>query len=221
MIIIDYQKKNHNQIINACVHALRQGKVVAYPTDTSYGLAVDATSLEAVKQLYKIKERGFNKPVHVIVPSARYAKKIAVWNRIAEKLSRKFWPGKITLVLPVGKGLEPSLQRQMQMLSARSGFAGLRYPNNQIALDLAKCLKRPITATSANPSAHLSGGFDSYSAQDVISQFKNKKYQPDIIINAGKLPRRKPSTVVKIDGDKIQILRKGPVSEKQIRRTIN
>ena len=65
MIILDYNIKNHKQIIEACVKALKAGKTVAYPTDTSYGLAVDATNIKAIKKLYALKEREFNKPVEV------------------------------------------------------------------------------------------------------------------------------------------------------------
>ncbi|MBI3232110.1 MAG: Sua5/YciO/YrdC/YwlC family protein [Candidatus Doudnabacteria bacterium] len=60
MIILNYQKSNHKQIIRSCVHALKQGKAIVYPTDTSYGLAVDATNNEAIKRLYQIKGRNFN-----------------------------------------------------------------------------------------------------------------------------------------------------------------
>jgi L-threonylcarbamoyladenylate synthase len=102
------------------------------------------------------------------------------------------------------------------LLSAKTGFLGLRQPKNAIALDLAKYLGRPITATSANPSAHLSKGFDSYSAEDVVSQFKHKRHQPDIVIDAGRLPKRKPSTVLKLSQVGSQVLRLGPISEKQI-----
>lgn len=210
MLIFDYKKKHHREIIAACVHALKQGKVIAYPTDTSYGLAVDATNIAAIKKLYKIKERGFNKPVHVVVPSKIYAKKIVAWNSMAEKLAKKYWPGPLTLVLGLrAKGMG------YVMLSAKSGFMGLRMPKNKIALDLVKFLNEPITTTSANPSAHLSGGYDSYSAADVIKQFQKQKYKPDIILNAGKLPKRKPSTVIKIDKNQIILLRKGPVTVKE------
>lgn len=219
MIIISYQKKNHKQIIQACVNALKNGKVVAYPTDTSYGLAVDAANLEAIRRLYRIKERGFNQPVHVVVPAAAYARKIVLWGKTADKLSKKFWPGPLTIVASI-KG-QVSRGKTIKLLSANSGYIGLRYPDNRTALDLARYLKRPITTTSANPSSHLSGGFDSYSAEDVIAQFENKKYQPDIVINAGKLPKKKPSTIVKIVDDQIEILRKGPISEKQIKKVLD
>jgi L-threonylcarbamoyladenylate synthase len=216
MLIIDYKKKHHKKIIDACVLALRKGKTVAYPTDTSYGLAADACNIKAVKKLFQIKKRGFNKPVHIVVPSAPYAKKIARWNPVAEKLSHTFWPGALTLILPlVGEGLKPS--PTMKKLSANTGTIGLRMPKNQIAMDLAKFLGRPITATSAN----LSGQIDCYSVGDIIAQFKNQTYKPDIIINAGKLPKRKPSTMVRIVNGEIKILRRGPISEKQIKSLLN
>src|ERR1700688_3788989 len=98
MIILDYNKKHHKQIIFACVVALRAGKAVAYPTDTSYGLAVDAGNVAAIKKLYQIKGRDFKKPVHVVVPAVAYAKKIVDWNNSASKLVKKFWPGALTIV---------------------------------------------------------------------------------------------------------------------------
>lgn len=218
MIILDYNKSNHKEIIHACVLALRQGKVVAYPTDTSYGLAVDATNSQAVKRLYKIKERDFKKAVHVVVSSKAYAKKLVEWTSEAEKLSKKFWPGALTLVL---RSKNQELRKEiLNILTAKTGLLGIRMPKNKIALDLSRQLGRAITATSANPSAHLSGGYDSYSVKDVYEQFKSKKHKPDIIINFGKLPKRKPSTLVKITQGAAEILRRGPVSEKEIFKTL-
>ncbi|MCL5775031.1 MAG: L-threonylcarbamoyladenylate synthase [Patescibacteria group bacterium] len=212
MLILEYDKKNHSQIIKACVSALRQGKVVAYPTDTSYGLAADTGNITAIKKLYQIKQREKVKPVHVVVPSVAYAKKIVHWNSVASKLAKEFWPGPLTIILPLkSKGLV------FTTLSAGTGFLGVRMPNNKIALDLSRILKMPITTPSANPPSGMAGD-DSYSADEVVRQFAGKKYKPDIIINAGSLPKRKPSTMVKIDNGQIFVLRKGPVSEKQINK---
>ena len=132
------QKQHHKKIVDACVLALKKGKAVVYPTDTSYGLAVDAGNIKAVKKLYQIKGRKFNKPVHVVVPSMSYAKRITVWNKATEKLSRGFWPGALTLVVPVGAGLgRPSqisgaqarpLQKSLLLLSANTGTIGLQCP---------------------------------------------------------------------------------------------
>lgn len=212
MIIIDYDKEHHKQIIDVSVLALKQGKTVAYPTDTCYGLAVDASSPAAINKLYLIKGRNFNKPVSVVVPSLTFAKKIVKWNAVASKIAKRFWPGALTLVLGLrvkGEGFS--------QLTAKSGWIGLRMPKNKVALDLAKFLKKPITATSAN----LSGKKDCYSAGDIARQFQNQKYQPDIIINAGKLPKRRPSTMVKIFGGKVEVLRSGSVSEKQLRKVLD
>jgi L-threonylcarbamoyladenylate synthase len=228
MIILDYEKQHHKKIIDACVLALKRGKSVVYPTDTSYGLAVDAGNVMAIKKLYQIKGRNFNKPVHVVVPSLAYAKRIARWNKAAEKLAKKFWPGQLTLVLPIvgaelarpsliSGGQGQPLQKAIHRLSANTGSIGLRMPDNLIAMDLAKHLKLPITATSAN----VSGRADCYSAAEIIAQFQTQKYKPDIIINAGKLPKRKPSTLVRIFDDVIKVLREGPVSEKQIISLLN
>jgi len=214
MVIIDYKKQYHRKIINACVLALKKGKVLAYPTDTSYGLAADATNVRAIRRLYQIKVRGFNMPVHIVVPSLAYAKKVSIWNRGGKILAKKFFPGPLTLVLQL-----KTKDKGLKILSAATGTIGIRMPNNKIALDLAKNLGRPITATSANPPDSL-GGHDSYSADDVAAQFRSQKDKPDIIINAGKLPKRKPSTLVRVFDDVVKVLREGPVSEKQIQKVI-
>lgn len=200
MLIVDYQKKYQSKIIHACVLALKQGKVLAYATDTSYGFAVDAQNQKAVKKLYKVKGRDFKKPIHVVVPSLAYAKKIGQFSAVAKKLADRFWPGALTLVLKIK-------DKKLKALTSGTNFIGLRMPNSNLALGLAKKLGRPITATSAN----LSGQPDSYSALMIIKQFQKQKHQPDIVINAGRLPKTKPSTVVKVVGKQLEILRKGPI----------
>jgi L-threonylcarbamoyladenylate synthase len=207
MIIVDYSKKYHRNIIKSAAKALKQGKAVAYPTDTSYGLAVDATNIMAIKKLYSIKGRNFSKPVHVVVPSISYLKRMVRWNTKADKLAKRFWPGALTTVSKLKiKNLT------LKILSADTGFLGVRMPKNKIAQDLSRFLNHPITTTSAN----VSGQKDCYSIKEIIAQFKSHKIKPDIIINAGKLPKRKPSTVVKIAGGQVTVLREGPISQKQI-----
>ena len=146
MIVIDYETKNHKQIIKYCVSALKRGKVIAYPTDTSYGLAVDVGNTKAIKRLYKVKERLSTQPVHVALPSVASAKSIVKWNSIASKLAKKFWPGPLTFVLEL-----KTKRLGLKMLSARTGTLGVRMPKNKIATDLAKYLKGAITTPSANP----------------------------------------------------------------------
>ncbi len=201
MIILDYDLRQHKQIIHACVLALKHGKTVVYPTDTSYGLAVDATNKKALQRLKQIKRPDVPKFIHVVVPSVGYGRNMGKWNKDAVKLSKKFWPGPLTIIVPLRKG---------------SGTIGLRYPNNRIAHDLAYKLGRPVSATSANRS----GQTDCYSLNDVLRNFRGQKHKPDIIINAGRLPKRKPSTLAKIDGQTVTILRHGPITEKQIKNAL-
>ncbi len=216
MIILDYDEKNHKNIIRAVTLALKHGKVVAYPTDTSYGLAVDITNKKAVDLLYKIKDRPKKQPIHLVVSSVSEAKKISVWNKYADKLAKNFWPGALSLVLPLA-----SKSISIAQFSGGTGTIGLRMPDNKIAMDLVKALGRPIPAVSANP-AGKNAGVDSYSAQAIIDQFDKQKYKPDIIINAGRLPKRKPSTLIAISDDgNHTILRHGPITETKIKKTLN
>lgn len=207
MVIINYNKKKHKEIIHACVLALKKGKVVAFPTDTSYGLGVDVSNIKAIKQLYKVKGRDFKKPSSVVVPSRAYAKQIVSWNLTAEKLAKKFWPGPLTIVSEL-----KVKSKKLKVITAGTEFLGLRMPKNKIAMDLTKLLKSPITATSAN----VSGQPDCYSALEIVEQYKSKKLKPDILLSVGRIPKRKPSTLVKIENHQVDILRLGPVSEKQI-----
>lgn len=201
--------------IDLAIKFLREGKSVVYSTDTSYGLAVDATNVDALKRLYKIKQRKFSTPVHIIVPSISFAKKILQWDGIAGQMAKKFWPGPLTIVCDLSPNLSPRLGRGVKILSGGTGTIGVRMPKNKIALTLVKKLGRPVTTPSANPPDHL-GGYDSYSSDDVVAQFKNKKYRPDLILDDGKLKRIQPSTIVKVKHGKIKILRKGPITRKQI-----
>ncbi len=206
-LIIKPDKKG----IKLAVQYLKAGKSVVYPTDTSYGLGVDATNIRALERLYKIKQRKFGTPIHIVVPSVAFAKKVTKWNELTDKLVKKFWPGPLTLVLE----LKNKRQRAWTILSGGSGAIGLRIPDNKVAMKLAKFLNRPVTTTSANPPNSL-GGHDSYSVEDVVKQFKKKRYQPDLILDAGRLLKKKPSTFVKIVGNKMKILRRGPISQKDL-----
>ena len=191
----------------AAVKILKAGGTVVYPTDTAYGLAVDATNVKAVQKLYKLKGRNFKKPVHVIPPSRGSLSKLIKLNPASKALIDSLMPGALTLVLPLkAKG------KSWQMLSANTGTLGIRRPKNKTALDLAWALGRPITTTSAN----VSDKPNCYSVAEVEEQFKNSKNKPDFYLDGGKLKKTKPSTVALVDKEYVRILRQGPVTEKQI-----
>ncbi|MBI4049841.1 MAG: threonylcarbamoyl-AMP synthase [Candidatus Doudnabacteria bacterium] len=208
LVILELLDETFTKDASKVVQYLKKGKAVVYPTDTAYGLGVDAFNPKAVRNLYRIKNQSLKKPVHVIVDSVAMVEKIAVLDSIARKLMKKYWPGPLTLVLP----LTPTLSRKgrggsWKLLSSGTGTIGVRMPDNKIALQLVRKLGRPITTTSAN----LHGGPTSYSAIDSFKQFFLKKYQPDLYLDAGVLPKQKPSTIIKIEQNKIKTLRKGPI----------
>ena len=193
--------------VSKAVSVLKKGGVVVFPTDTCYGLAADATSLKAVKKLYRIKGRDFHKPVHVIFPDVTWLSRMVMLDTSTLKLMNRFMPGPVTLVLPLkieGKTWE--------LLSAGTKTLGVRMPDNKLALDLVRRFGKPITATSAN----VSGMPDTYAISEIQKQFKEKEGKPDFYLDGGRLKKNKPSTVVLIASNNAKILRQGPVSEKQI-----
>lgn len=197
--------------IQKAVKVLKSGGVVVYPTDTAYGLAVDATNLSAVKKLYALKGRDFNKPIHVIPPTKDWIGKLVQLNPMAKKLINEFFPGPITFVLPL-----KSQNSAIRKLSAQTKTLGIRRPKHKLALDLAMLLRKPITTTSAN----VSGKPNTYSTAEIKKQFANSKLKPDFYLDGGKLKQVLPSTMVLIAKNSVKILREGPISERQIKAAL-
>jgi L-threonylcarbamoyladenylate synthase len=189
-------------ILKQAVQALQQGHVLIIPTETSYGLAADATNLEAVKKIYRIKGRSFKKFLPLIVSSQSQLHQWFKTNKLEKQLIKKY-PG-VTFVLTP----HPATTNQPQLyLLKNQSTCAVRISLNNMAKSLAKKLDRPITATSAN----LSGQKNCYSINNVIKQFEHKDRQPDLILNAGRLPKRKPSTIVQVEGHQLKILRQGEI----------
>jgi L-threonylcarbamoyladenylate synthase len=198
--------------IEKAIEVLTKGGVVVYPTDTAYGLAVDATNLSAVKKLYALKGRDFKKPIHVIVPSTDLLT-VPYYSlgRQALKLIDRFWPGPLTIVVPLKER-----GGSWKKLSAGTGTIGIRYPDNETAQMLVEAFGKPITTTSAN----MSGQPTTYSVAEVKKQFAKSKLKPDFYIDGGKLKKIAPSTIVAVTNNNVTILREGPISEKEIKKAL-
>jgi len=194
--------------INLAVEYLKEGKAVVFPTNTAYGLGVDATNLKAIKRLYEIKKRKPKKPVHIVVDSLKMAKRYANFSKVEEKLFKKFMPGRLTLVLE----LKTKKGSAWKVLSAGTGTIGIRMPKNKIALNLVKKLKRPITATSAN----ISSSPTAHTIIQLQRQYASQEFRPDLVLSVGNLRKVEASTIVKLDEGRVQIIRRGPVTKKQI-----
>jgi L-threonylcarbamoyladenylate synthase len=200
------EKINNNNpdklILNHAVDILKRGGVLVIPTETAYGLAADATNKKAIMKIYKIKGRTFNKFLPLIANSINQINKYFKVGKKELELLRKYKG--LTVIL--GFKIYDLRFKNIYKLKGQNS-AAVRISTNKVANLLANKLGRPITATSAN----LSGGENCYSIGAALGQLSKQKYQPDLILDAGKLKKRKPSTIVKVQGNKIKLLRQGEI----------
>jgi len=219
-------KKNFKEAVKIAVKSIKQGEVMICPTDTVYGLLADAQNKNAIKKLFEIKKRPKEKAIPIFVKDIKTAKRLAYINGSQEKFLKKFWPGRITVVLK-------NKEKLPKILFGPTKKIGLRIPNYKLVNLLLKKLNRPLTGTSAN----ISGKFPSTKIKEVIKQFKNQPLttsrgkgldqakrtksgggQPDLILDAGNLLKSKPSTVIDLTTPKPKILRVGPLTKKQLEK---
>ncbi len=185
------------------VDALRQGKLVAFPTDTLYGLGVDATNDEGVRCLCKAKNRPLDAPLPILVADVGQASALTQeMPELALRLAYRHWPGPLTLVLK-----RAGTFRSLAL--AGGDTAALRAPGHPVPLALIRALGRPITGTSANRS----GGPPPRTAAEVARQLGE---EVDIIIDAGPAPIGVESTVLDLTVDPPRILREGALSREEL-----
>lgn len=184
---------------------LKNGGILLYPTDTLYGLGVDALNVEALKRLRELKGREEGKPISIVVADMAMAREYAEVTPLAEKLAAAFLPGKLTLIL----NAKPDLPDE---LTAGTGTVGIRIPNHVICLKLARELGRPFTATSAN----MSGMEPEHSAEKILAQFGARAGMISRVIDSGELVESLPSTVIDARNEKPLLLREGAVSKEAI-----
>ncbi|MCA9385272.1 threonylcarbamoyl-AMP synthase, partial [Candidatus Dojkabacteria bacterium] len=190
---------NHKEIITEACKVLKSGGIIVFPTETCYGLGVDATNPEAVRKLFHYKGRREGKPLSIAVTGEEMASQYVVINDIAKNLYTNYLPGPITVV---SKGL----QQVAQGVESEYGTLGIRIPDYQLVLDLLSSYGKPITATSANPSF----GKKPYSIDALLNDLSDKKREMiDLAIDAGDLPKRKSSTVVDTTLNNLNVLREG------------
>lgn len=188
--------------IEMMVTALKQGSTVIYPTETCYGLGCDATHVQAVENIFAIKQRQREKTVLVLMADVAMAMDYVEWTPTLEHIARQYWPGALTVVVPVkeGGGLAPGVVRS-------DGTIAFRITDHYMAKEMVQALGKPLVSTSAN----ISDMGNPYSLDEVLSMFEYAAHQPDIIIDGGHLVERAPSTIVKIDGEHVEVLRQGEV----------
>lgn len=184
---------------------LENGGIILYPTDTLYGLGVDALNVDALKRLKKLKGRDEKKPISVIVLDMEMAERYVEVTPLARVLAARFLPGKLTVILKAKNDLP-------EELTAGTGTVGIRIPNHILCLNLVRDFDRPFTATSAN----VAGMESKRSVPEILLQFGERAAMIDHVIDSGELIESKPSTVVDAQNEKPLLLREGAVSKEEI-----
>ena len=183
---------------------LRDGRLVAFPTETIYGLGADARNGKAVASIFAAKGRPRFNPLIVHVRDLAEAEAHAVFSDAARKLAEAFWPGALTLVLPRRPQTPLS-----ELVSAGLDTVALRVPDHPVALALLRKADLPIAAPSANPSGRISPT----SAAHVAAGLGRNV---DLILDGGATPLGLESTVIGFDGDRAVLLRPGAIPRQAI-----
>jgi L-threonylcarbamoyladenylate synthase len=194
---------SEEKILARAAEILLSGGVIAYPTETFYGLGVDAANEKAIQKIFAVKGRDFKNPISLIISQTEDIYPLV--NNIpesAKKLMVSFWPGALTIVFSASDKVSP-------LLTAGTGKIGLRVSSHPIAHKIVQKIKRPLTATSAN----LSGEPECSLASEVIGQIGDKI---DAILDCGKTQGEKTSTIIDVTCDPPVILREGAISRETI-----
>ncbi len=190
--------------IQQAISELQAGKLVIIPTETVYGIAVDATNDDALNRLFALKKRSTAKPLTVHVASLDQAKEYAIFDERAEKLAANFWPGALTMVLPRRVDTKVS-----GLVTAGLDTVGIRLPDHQVALEVLRQVGFPLAISSANLS-------DNASPTNMHTVIKGAS----LVLEGEESRIGVASTVVDLNSPFPKILRLGTISEKNILKII-
>ncbi len=198
IMIIPFNENSSAKIITDSLRIIERGGIVAYPTESFYALGVLATDEKALESLFLLKKRPAEKPLPLIVGDLETLLSVVKWvpDRAAELMER-YWPGPLTIIFEAADNIS-------DLLTAGTGRVAVRMPGESAALSLAREAGFPITATSANISSEPPA--DNIDA--VLSYFGDSI---DLIIDGGRTPGGKPSTIVDAAADTLKILREGRI----------
>jgi L-threonylcarbamoyladenylate synthase len=189
------------RVVREAADVLRRGGLVAFPTETFYGLGAAALDAAAVRRVFEVKGRPSSMPLLVLVDSAARLRHVAIdVPERARTLMDRHWPGALTLVFRAA----PQLPAE---LTAGTGTVGVRVPNHRVARALVSQLGLPVTAPSANPT----GGDPPTTADGVLAYFRDVL---DLVLDGGPTPGGAPSTVVDVTVDPPRVLRRGAITLK-------
>ncbi len=192
-----------DSLIKEAASFLKKGGIIAYPTETFYGLGGDATKESVIQQIYRLKGRNPQKPLLILVSRMEEIYPLVLFVTPEAKIMMEhFWPGPLTLVFHSSPSLPKSL-------TGESGKVGIRISPDPICQVLLKYLEKPLVSTSANPA----GKKPAQSASQVLEYFGEKL---GMILDGGERKSTLPSTVVDVSEDLPKVIRKGVIDMKRI-----
>ena len=207
MVIIRLPKTDNKEAILQCSAALRRGEIIAFPTETFYGLGAKFDNPASLERLAALKSRPMGKAMPLIIGRKEQLSLIASSvSPAAELLMQAFWPGPLTLILPAKESIPRSI-------TAGSGTVAVRVPGRSFALTLVRALDFPITATSANISSRPPAGC----VEEVMGYFDA---DIDIVVDGGISPGSLPSTIIDVTGSRPLVIRQGALPEEEIIRAL-
>ncbi len=205
MQILTLDTQDPLSVTDRVVDVLRRSGTVVFPTDTIYGLGANALDPHAVGRIFDIKHRSYMKALPMLVRDLAWARELAYITPEQERLMARFWPGKVTFILP-RRDMVPSL------MCGGGQTVGIRAPDHAFMQDVLRYFGYPLAGTSAN----ISGREAIADAAIIAAAFRMSAPQPNLIIDAGILPHSEPSTVVDLSGRQPRIVRQGAVRADKI-----
>lgn len=181
-----------SRCLSLVAEVLRSGGVVMHATETCYGLAVDVFNEQALKKLYKVKRMDLSKPVSILVDSVEMAEEYGVFSDKAADLAKRYWPGPLSIMVLRKESLP-------EFLNGGSDFISLRMSS----LDFCEAMVREFGGPVSTTSANISGEPQFYEPFELEGV--------DLIVDSGRISETSPSTIVKVCGGDVEVLRQGPI----------
>jgi L-threonylcarbamoyladenylate synthase len=192
-------------VIETAAAVIRRGALVAFPTDTLYGLAADPFNRAAVRRVFTVKRRSAEQALPLVAADLeqllRHLGELPV---NAQRLSARFWPGPLTILFQA----PPMIAVEA---TGGTGRIGVRVPDHRVALDLCRACDRPLTATSANISGQPASDDPDVVAASLVDS------DVDVLLDSGRTMGGRPSTIVDLTGAEARLIRAGAISWEEIR----
>lgn len=200
---MSYLSLENSRALEQAISALQHGGVIAFPTDTVYGIGASLDHPDALRRIYDLKGRTPDKPLPILIARVEMLDSLSpdVDERLVD-LAEQFWPGALTIVVPAADHLPAEVK-------APDNTIGVRLPNHSIPLSIAERAGGAIATTSAN----ISGQESAHAASEIRDAFGARI---DVILDGGFAPQANPSTVIRVVEDQIVVLREGVISAEEL-----